>query len=421
MAYSELIKDFGRIRRVLRSFYVYCFRHRNDYDEKSARSYDNERRRIESWLGEYMSFGQDAEGKRVFLSVDSRAIPENPLYRAFRTKSFTDGDIMLHFYLLDILSEEEGLSITEVMADLEDYLSEFDSDEYPDESTVRKKLGEYAALGLLRKEKCGRETLYFKTADAVNLDTWESAIRFASEAAPLGVIGSFFGGRLQEKRRFFRFKHHYILNALDSEIMAELLTAMEERRLVRLKMQGGSESVALPLRFYISTQTGRQYLLAGDRNGRNFFFVRLDLIDRVRPEQLIAASADELHTIEQSLSEFTGHLWGVSSGNRQRLESLEMTLRVDEGEDFIIRRLEREKRCGSVEQLDDRHWRFSSEVYDALEMLPWIRSFIGRIAELKCSNPMVTERFQSDLEQMALLYRQEPENGEQEGTADAVS
>ena len=103
MAYSELIKDFNRIRAYLRSFYVYGFRHRNEFDQKSARGYDNERRRVESWLGEYMSFGQDAEGRRVFLSVDSRAIPENPLYRAFRTKTFTDLDITLHFLLLDIL------------------------------------------------------------------------------------------------------------------------------------------------------------------------------------------------------------------------------------------------------------------------------------------------------------------------------
>ena len=38
MAYSELIKSFGRIRVYLRSFYVYGFRHRDEFTEKSARS-----------------------------------------------------------------------------------------------------------------------------------------------------------------------------------------------------------------------------------------------------------------------------------------------------------------------------------------------------------------------------------------------
>lgn len=132
MAYSELIKSFGRIRAYMRSFYVYGFKHRGEFDEKSARAYDNERRRIESWLGDYMSFGRDEDGRRVFLSVDSRAAASNPLYRTFRTKSFTDRDIMLHFQLLDILPETEGPSIFEIMEELSERLNAFDQGDAPD-------------------------------------------------------------------------------------------------------------------------------------------------------------------------------------------------------------------------------------------------------------------------------------------------
>ena len=32
--------------------------------------------------------------------MDSKTIPENPLYAAWKSKSFTDKDIMLHFFLL---------------------------------------------------------------------------------------------------------------------------------------------------------------------------------------------------------------------------------------------------------------------------------------------------------------------------------
>ena len=65
MAYSELIKNFDRIRGYMREFYVYGFKSREEYDRKSARSYDDERRRIESWLGEFMGFRQTPEGKIV--------------------------------------------------------------------------------------------------------------------------------------------------------------------------------------------------------------------------------------------------------------------------------------------------------------------------------------------------------------------
>ena len=109
MAYSELIKDFKRIRAYLRDFYVYGFKVRGDFSEKSARSYDNERRRLESWMGDYVSFSQDSRGKRISLSADSRSIPHNPLYRAFKARSFTEKDILLHFCLMDLFREKETI------------------------------------------------------------------------------------------------------------------------------------------------------------------------------------------------------------------------------------------------------------------------------------------------------------------------
>lgn len=63
--FQELIKNFDRIRDYMRQFYVYGFKMRNDFEEKSARTYDNERRRIESWLSDYMRSDYSAKGKRV--------------------------------------------------------------------------------------------------------------------------------------------------------------------------------------------------------------------------------------------------------------------------------------------------------------------------------------------------------------------
>ena len=54
MAYNELVKNFNRIRDYMREFYIYGFKSRDEYTKKSARSYDDERRRLESWLGDYM-------------------------------------------------------------------------------------------------------------------------------------------------------------------------------------------------------------------------------------------------------------------------------------------------------------------------------------------------------------------------------
>ena len=89
-----------------------------------------------------------------------------------------------------------------------------------------------------------------------------------------------------------------------------------------------------------------------------------------------------------------------------------MTVFAGPEEGHIVERLEREKRCGAVEQTDDTHWRFSADVYDALEMLPWIRTFTGRITDLTCTDKRVTERFWKDLDEMLRMYG---------GEADAVS
>ena len=411
MAYSELIKKFGRIRAYLRSFYVHGFRHRDEYTAKSARSYDNERRRIESWLGDYMSFGQDESGRRVFLSVDSRAIQENPLYRAFRTRSFTDRDIMLHFHLLDILDgpeSREGLSITGLMDELSERLSDFEDDSMPDESTVRKKLREYASLGLVELRKKGRETIYRRSEDRTDLASWDAAAAFFQEAAPLGVIGSFLRDRMPERFQKFRFKHHYILNALDSEILYDLFAAIRESRMVTLTVHKRQQITVLPLRIYIGTQTGRQYLLACSPSGAaadripnaRFTFYRADLIDNVKTGE----KTDPPEDLSKELDAFTSHVWGVAGSNAAPLQHIEMTVLAGPEEDFIVQRLEREKRCGTVEKLDGSRWRFSADVYDALEMLPWLRTFTGRIADLQCTDRRVIDRFRADFDALAGMY-----------------
>lgn len=143
-SYSELIKNFEKIRSYMREFYVYGFKSRAEYDKKSARLYDDERRRMESWLGDHMGFVRTPEGKNVFISIDSRAMQHNPFYKALKAKSFTDGDITLHFILFDILyCPEVSFSLPEILQQIDGYLADFKNPMVFDESTVRKKLKEY--------------------------------------------------------------------------------------------------------------------------------------------------------------------------------------------------------------------------------------------------------------------------------------
>ena len=315
MAYSELIKNFDKIRDYMREFYVYGFRSRAGYTAKSARTYDDERRRIESWLGDYMVFRRDDSGKSVFLSVDSRRIEHNPLYEAFKARSFTDGSIFLHFALLDLLGDGRGRSVAEIQEELSDrYLSQLTDPWEPDASTLRNKLKEYTELGLFVCEKEGRVNRYRMPLEEADLTPLSDLIGFFAESEQLGVVGSYLADRFRLRTENLRFKHHYILYALDSEVLSDLLFAMDEKRTVVITIAGKrgvtAEHKEIPLRIYVSTQTGRQYFLGRLISNGRFRMHRLDNIRKVK----IGEPALEPDRDEKAYEDMAGKLWGVSTG-----------------------------------------------------------------------------------------------------------
>ncbi len=406
MAYSELVKSFEKIRGYMREFYVYGFKSREEYDGKSSRSYDNERRRIESWLGDCMAFRQNAGGKTVFLTVDARGVPHNPLFRAFKAKSFTANDVTLHFYLLDLLRGDTQLTVRQIVDGLfSEYYSKIDDAEMPDESTIRKKLREYTELGLLESVRQGRENAYRRAQDAVELPAWREAVEFFSEVDPLGVVGSYLLDKLPRQPDVLSYKHHYLLYALDSEILYALLLAIREHRAIELTSFISRRSelrvvTVLPVKIYVSTQTGRQYLLAYHYRLRRPIFYRIDNIRSVKAGA-VEKRLDKYGSFHAKLQE---NLWGVSLGAGFSLDHVEMTVRVGKGEGYILDRLEREKRCGRIEVAENGDYRFVADVYDAAEMLPWLRTFIGRITDFQCSDETVRKRFLDDLEAMRAMY-----------------
>ena len=447
MAYSELIKNFVRIRDYMRDFYVYGFHTRSGQQLKSARSYDNERRRIESWLGEYMSFRQDREGRHVFLSADSRAVPRNPLYQAYKSKSFTVNDIMLHFLILDLLADGTALTATEMLSQITDRFRMMPETEwFPDESTLRKKLKEYTSLGILCRTKQGRDVFYQRTSDLKDLDVWKDALHFASETDPVGVIGSFLLDRFDDTHPDYgetgsgpapilRFKHHYLLNALDQDILLQLMEARRRKCDVLISMaqppdkkaaplftaqppgntekanpDEPSEHRVCPLRFYCSTQNGRRHLLAWEYGGGGLRMFRLDRIRRVRLQKEVKLQ-DNPDSRECLADELRNHMWGVSVGKipAKRMDHVEMEIHIEDHETYIRDRLFREKRCGTVRQTGDHTLCFTADVYDAMEMLPWIRTFTGRITSFSCSSPEISRRLGDDLRALREMYLTAPE------------
>ncbi|MGN0573505.1 MAG: helix-turn-helix transcriptional regulator [Acutalibacteraceae bacterium] len=405
MAYSELIKNFEKIRDYMREFYVYGFKSRDEYDKKSARSYDNERRRIESWLGNYIGFRQTENGKNVFLSIDSRSSSRNPLYNVLKSKSFTDGDITLHFILFDILhSSDIELTLSEIAERIDDYLLCFENPMEFDESTVRKKLKEYSGIGLIKCRKDGKRALYSRCEDS-DISSCTHAVEFFAEAGLCGVIGSYILDKAENKNEIFSFKHHYITHALESEVLCSLFDAIREKKRVTLtncsrRNNGERTEKVIPIKIFVSVQSGRRYLAGFSERFNSIKMFRLDYISNIVSGEV----CEIFDCLREEFSQLEKHMWGVGYSAKSELEHVEFTVYIGAKEEHIYKRLMREKRCGNVERIDKNTAKFTADVYDSNEMLPWIRTFICRIKALDISNKLVENRFRMDMTDLYRMY-----------------
>lgn len=408
-SYSELIKNFERIRAYMREFYVYGIKSREEYTKKSTRTYDDERRRLESWLGDHMSYVRTPEGKSVYISIDSRTTDHNPLHKAWKSKSFTDGDITLHFIIFDILySPDVELSVPELIEIIDEkYLSGFCEPMTFDESTVRKKLKEYCELGLLESHKEGKRLLYRRVKEDMPLPD-RSLLNFYSEVAPCGVIGSFILDKTEDDTHPFEFKHHYITDTLDSNVLALLFDAMRRKCAVTVsnmsrRRDEPRKATLVPLRIFISTQSGRHHLIAYQPEFNSIRTFRVDYLSGVK----IEGEEPRFDEFRAMLDDMQKHMWGVNIKRKQgenQLEHVEFVIRIESGEDYIVKRLEREKRVGRVEKIDEFTYKFSADVYDTMELHTWIRTFICRIVQLDFSNRTAENRFREDIEAMYRIY-----------------
>ena len=404
--YQELIKNFERIRDYMRQFFLYGFKVRSEFGEKSGRTYDNERRRIESYLSGYIHADYTSRGKQVSVHMDSKQLSTNPLYAAWKSKSFTDNDLLLHFFLLELLENGDSLTAS-VLCDL---LAER-METVPDLQTVRNKCREYERLGILEVEKCGKAFAY-RLAPPMALEAsplYEDlmqAVKFCSEAMPFGIVGSTLLDREFLHNDVFCWKHYFLVHTLEDQVLLHILEAMREHRIITFEnhsVRSGNRTqvTGLPLQIFVSTQTGRRYLCLYFFPRRRFNCLRLDCISQVKALEVCT----EYTLYREKLKKNLSSCWGVSFGGHSRMETLCMKLSIDEKrEEYILNRLKREGRGGEVLKVRENVFLYTGVFFDANEMLSWVKSFTGRILDLQCSNEAALKKVTRDLEQMYEMY-----------------
>lgn len=409
--FSELIKNFDKVRDYMRDFFIYGYKTRSDFQYKSLRTYDNEKRRIESWLGSLIQFDTSKKGKQVSISLDSRQLSANPLYKAYKSKSFTDNDIRLHFFLLDLLNGSDPLSVEEITDMICNCYGE-----YFEPQTIRLKLREYVSEGIILQMKCGKAYNYRLSEDmsdkfCSDMKGLSEALKFYSETSPFGVVGSYLMDQLNIKNETFLFKHNYIVHTLEDNILLEFITAIDEKRSVEIVNFGKQKRkviiIGVPLKVFVSTQTGRRYIVMYLPSLKRFTSFRLDYIKSVKLNNVY----ENFDYYFEKLEKNAPLCWGISFGTVKRSaqnEQFKMVLHIDEkNEQFALERLMREGRNGIVERINENTFAYSAEVFDTNEMMNWVKTFIGRIISVEGTNKPIIDKFYRDISRMKRIYSKE--------------
>ncbi len=405
-SFSELIKNFDKTRDYVRDFFIYGFKVRSEFNRKSSRTYDDEKRRAESWLDGFFRYVNTPRGKQAAITLDSGRIYENPLYKAYYSKSFTDNDIKLHFMITDILTDfPEGLCVREVTEKLLDRYGEFF-----DEQTVRNKLKEYAAEGIYISIRKGKKDLFALSPDTPE-ELFEkfpgliNAVKFFSEASEFGVVGNSILRAAGIKNDVFLNKHNYIVHTLEDEILLALTENISRKHRIKITSfgKGGScEFWGIPLKIYVSCRTGRRYLIMYLPDRKRFCSFRLDYIKNVSD----MGECPEFDEVLCDLSKNEDKAFGVSfGGSRDWGGKVKIVFRADEErEKHIIDRLYREKRSGTVEKTGDDLFTYTGEFFDTNEMMSWLKSFTGRIVSADGLGDYAEKRLRSDIVRMKEMY-----------------
>ena len=105
--------------------------------------------------------------------------------------------------------------------------------------------------------------------------------------------------------------------------------------------------------------------------------------------------------LEKNLSK----VYGVSFGKEHINDVIKLTLFFDEEkEKHILERLKREGKDGIITRMEKNIYTYEKEIFDGNEMMPWVKTFTGRILSFESNNDYLTNKFYFDMKKMMDMY-----------------
>lgn len=253
-------------------------------------------------------------------------------------------------------------------------------------------------------------------------------IKYCSETKPLGVIGKYLLTRLNynNANNTIRFCHNYLLKDINDYNIIDLLYAIKNNIWIKINFRNSTASkmqelFCFPLQIRESNTNGRQHLVYYLPKNNSIFSIRIDFIDEIlfyTPKKGYTVSEKIQKDIEKS-REILNSVWGVSYSKdfngadpfTAKTDSLKLKLAYNSAtEMFIVERLKKEKRTGKITEISADTITYEVDIFDYREMIPWLKSFAGRILSIECSGDnFLQNTIISDIKKALKNYEDEPE------------
>ncbi|URZ05480.1 WYL domain-containing protein [Clostridium felsineum] len=424
--FNDFIKHYNIIRDILRDVFLYgCFS-REDLEEKrnmSSRKISYEMRRIQQYIeSEFIRIDRDGRNKLLALTYDSITNTENFLVNTYMTKSFTKADLILYFNLLMFLNaKNKPCSFREI----EDGLINEGIISYDDISskTVERKLNEMVKkLGILKCDTIKRTKNYSIQDDILkelSLDEIENLIDavalFKNIILPV-TAGYYFEKNLKDyalyergievkEKDYFQYKGLYFHPVIEEDILWKILRAIHRKRYIKLEYRSGkgtnktSKEQLKPYKIRYDSSCGRFYLVAFLDNN-SCVTLRLDRIAEIK----ISKEVYKDNNFKKLYDKQFKYSWSsVNLSGGKVKEEIKLEIKIDETrEKYIIEKIKSEVPNGKITKIEEGIYHLDMIVNDSIEMVPWIRGYLGYIKVIKGRD--IINKLTEDWKEMLYSY-----------------
>jgi predicted DNA-binding transcriptional regulator YafY len=213
-------------------------------------------------------------------------------------------------------------------------------------------------------------------------------------------------GASVQLKDYFQYRNLPFHPIIEEQILWQILNAIHQKRLIELEYKINEYNKKSEPKHFL-----RPYKIRYDVNCGRFYLVAFNdkdkcIISRLDRIQSVNTSYDtyEIDNLKGLYEIYMKHSWSaVPANDEKELEFLQFEIIFDEpNENYIIEKMKSEVQFGCFERIEKGWYHLTMYVNNSLEMLPWIRSYMGYINVI--DGRRLKKKFLNDLKEMIENY-----------------